>query len=273
MDIKRVTESNRKAWNEAIPIHRESREVDIKERFKEKGFICFEENEYNKLKELVPFVKKVAQLCCNNGRELLSLINMGIESGVGFDISDEAIKEAEELAEISKLKCSYIKTDVYNIGEEYYNAFDMIYISVGALNWLPDIGLFFKIASKMLKEKGYLFINEIHPFASMFACEGEKEFDINNPQKITYSYFRKEPFIQNIGIDYVGKKLYKSKPTYEFSHTLSNMLNSLIENGIRIKQFYEFADDISGVYEHLQQNMRIPLSYILIGKKEINLQG
>ena len=268
MDIKKFTEANRDAWNEVIPIHQKTREINLKERFKEKGFSCLDELEISKLQQLSLKGKKVAQLCCNNGREVLSIINMGAESAVGFDISDEAIKEARELAEISKLKCSFIRTDVYDIGEEYYDIFDLVYISIGVLNWLPDISKFFNIASKLLKKDGMLFIYEMHPVAFMFASEGEEGFDSENPLKLCYSYFKKEPLVLNKGIDYVGKTTYQSKTNYEFSHSLSDIFNSILQNGISIKEFSEYEHDISWVFEHLEKEKMLPLCYILIGKKE-----
>ena len=52
------------------------------------------------LKDLNLENKKVAHIQTNNGRELISLMRVtGADEGVGFDISDEAIKEAEELKE------------------------------------------------------------------------------------------------------------------------------------------------------------------------------
>lgn len=67
----------------------------------------------------------------------MSLINIGAESGVGFDISDEAIKEANELKEISGLNCDFIRTDVYDIDEKYNNRFDLVYISIGQFSTTP----------------------------------------------------------------------------------------------------------------------------------------
>jgi len=268
MDIKEFTEANREAWNEVIPIHQKSRSINLNNEFKKKGFSVLDEIETSLLKDIGIRGKKIAHLCCNNGRELLSLINMGAESGVGFDISDEAIKEANELKEISGLNCDFIRTDVYDIDEKYSNSFDLVYISIGAFNWLPELKRFFSIASRLLKDNGMVFIYEMHPFTNMLAAEREEALDMADPLGIQYSYFKTEPWISNNGIDYVGNSNYDAKTKYEFTHTISEVLNSLISNGINIKMFNEYSHDISACFEHVEIEGKVPLCFILIGKKD-----
>ncbi len=267
MDIKKYTEANRHSWNEVTPIHQKARKVNLKDEFKKPGFSTLDNVITSKLKELAIDGKRVAQLCCNNGRETLSLVNTGAESAVGFDISDETIKEANELAEISKLNCRFVRTDVYDIGEEYFNQFDLIYISIGALYWLPDLTRFFKISANMLKSKGSLVTYESHPFTNMLAMEVDKEFDKKDPAKIIFTYFREEPWISNDGIDYIGKTTYKSKTNYGWAYKLSDIMNAIIKGGLVIKEFYEYAHDTSTDFKNLEKDGRLPLSYILIADK------
>lgn len=268
MDIKKYTRANREAWNEVTPIHREVRKVNLKEKFKEKGFSTLDELISSKLKQIPIDGKKVAQLCCNNGRETLSMVNLGAESAVGFDISDEAIKEARELAEISGLNCRFIRTDVYDIGEEYFDTFDLIFITIGALPWLPDLDRFFDIVSKMLKKEGTLLIYEEHPFVYMLATEKDGEFDPENPMKLAFSYFREEPWIDNTGIDYIGKTVYRGKTSYSFSQKLSDVINPIIRSGMKITEFSEYNHNISDTFEHIENQKIMPLSYVLMGRKE-----
>jgi len=195
---KDITEANRKAWNQATPIHQKGRAGSLKKLFKQKGYSTLDDLITARLKDLGLKGKRVAQLCCNNGRETLSLVNLGAESAVGFDISDEAINEAKEFAEISGLNCDFVRSDVYDIGEEYYNQFDLIYISIGALSWLPDLDRFYRIVTAMLKREGLLVVYEMHPFTYLLAAEDEEGYDPDNPLKITFSYYRTEPPICSI---------------------------------------------------------------------------
>jgi len=269
MDIRKYTSANRDAWNEVAPIHQNARKEDYEELFRKKDYSTLDDIITSKLIEVELEGKHVAQLCCNNGREVLSLINMGAQYGAGFDISDEAIKEANELKKSSNLNCRFICCDVYDIDSEYHNSFDLIYISIGALPWLPDIAGFFNIVSRMLKTGGILVIYESHPINDMLACEGDKELEPDNPFKPVYSYFKDDPWIENDGIDYIGKTIYKSKTTYCFHHKLSDIFNAVIKGGIAITEFTEYPHDISNGFEHIQDKKIFPLCYILIGKKSI----
>ncbi|MED0673036.1 class I SAM-dependent methyltransferase [Aneurinibacillus aneurinilyticus] len=265
MSIKKYTEANRKAWNEVTPIHQQARNIDLKEKFSTKGFSLLDEVITEKLKEINIQDKTVAQLCCNNGIELLSIINLGAKSGTGFDISDYAIQEANELAQVSHLPCTFIRTDVYDIGKEHAGQYDLVYISIGALTWLPDLQRFFTIVSDLLKKEGMLLIYDMHPFLNMFAVKGEAEFEA--PLKVAFSYYKNDPWVSYEGIDYIGGTTYKSRPNYSFSHTLSSLLNSIMKSGIHIKEFSEYHHDISCLFGHLEEENKLPLSYILVGSK------
>jgi SAM-dependent methyltransferase len=266
MPIKKYTHANRKAWNEAHLVHREQWKVDFKELFRNSEFSTLDEIEKKKVNELNIKGKSIGQLCCNNGRELLSLMKLGASWGCGFDISDAVLRDARELARISGLNCEFVRTDVYDIGKEYFNRFDLIYLSSGALTWLPDLPKFFALIHKMLRKNGHLVIYELHPVVNMLAVEYEKDY--SDPLKITYPYFRKDPWVDNDGIDYIGKTIYRSETSYSFSQTLSEILNAVIASGISLKEFNEYPHDISGLFSAPVIEKNIPLSYMLIGKKE-----
>jgi SAM-dependent methyltransferase len=268
MDIKKITEANRLAWNEVAPIHRKARKVNLTEEFRRKSYSTLDEIVTSKLKELSIEGKDVAQLCCNNGREVLSISNLGAGSAVGFDISDEAIKEARELADVSGLSCEFVRVDVYDIGDQYHEAFGLVFVSVGALSWLPDLARFFGIVHNMLRKDGIVVIYEHHPFLYVLATEDDDEFDAKDPLKVAFSYFRKEPWISETGVDYIGKSKYKAKANYSYTQTMSDIMNSMIENGISIIELVEYPHDISEEFHHLEKlEKKLPLCYILVGRK------
>ncbi|MVO98150.1 class I SAM-dependent methyltransferase [Paenibacillus lutrae] len=265
MNIKTYTQSNREAWNEVNPIHQKHNPINLKEAFQAIGFSTLDEHITDTFRRLGLQGKRVAQLCCNNGRELLSLVNLGAQSGTGFDISDHVIEEAKELAETSGLPCTFVRTDVYDIDSTHINQYDLLYISIGALTWLPDLHKFFGIASTLLKKDGMLVIYEMHPLLNMLAMEDEPEFE--DPLKIAFSYFKSDPWIANTGIDYVGNTTYESQTNYSFSHTLASIFNAVIQSGINITEYEEHPHDISCIYDHVEKEEKLPMSYTLIGKK------
>lgn len=124
--LKKYTEANRIAWNEVMPKHQQAAKAKWDSAFMQPGFVCLSDVELDQLQRLGVKDKDVVHLCCNNGIELLSLKNLGANQCMGFDIYDEAIKEANERAERSKIECQFIRSDVYEIGAEYENLFDIV---------------------------------------------------------------------------------------------------------------------------------------------------
>ncbi|MBH5318434.1 class I SAM-dependent methyltransferase [Paenibacillus sp. GSMTC-2017] len=265
MNIKTYTESNRNAWNEVNPIHQKHNPINFKEAFRTEKFNTLDDHITQTFLKIGLEGKNVAQLCCNNGREVLSLVNLGARCGTGFDISDHCIEEAKELAEISGLPCTFIRTDVYEIDSAHVSQYDLLYISIGALTWLPDLHKFFSIASTLLKKDGRLVIYEMHPMLNMLALEDEPEYE--DPMKIAHSYYKSDPWISNSGIDYVGNTTYESQTNYSFSHTLASIINAVAQSGIHITKFEEHAHDISCIFPHLEKEAKLPMCFTLIGKK------
>jgi len=267
-DLKKYTEANRVAWNEVTPIHQKARKINFEKEFAQPGYSRLDELVSEKLKNYGIKGKRVAQLNCNNGRETLSMVSLGADSAVGFDISDEAIKEAKKLAKIAGVKCTFVRIDIYDIGEEYNNQFDLVLITIGALPWMPDLSRYFEIVSRMLKKDGTLVVYEEHPFMDMFAVEGEEGYDPDNPEKIVNSYFREDPWVNYDGIDYVGKSVYKSEVNYCFIHPLSEIINGVIKSRVEILEFNEYIHNLNSEFEELEKNQKIPMSYLLIGRKK-----
>jgi len=267
VDRQEISQANRLAWNEATVKHRKARKDTLKNAFSKPGYSTLDESITAKLLELELDGKAVAQTSCNNGREVISMVNLGAKSGVGFDISDDAIEEANELAEIAKIDCSFVRTDVYDIHEQYNNTFDLVYISIGALVWLSDLDKFFKVVARILKPGGKLLIYETHPFLYCFPAEDEPEFDSDNPLQVVYSYFRSEPWVTNDGIDYVGGTRYEAKTSYCYTQKMSDIINPIIRNGILIKELLEYDNDIDGTFGQLEKEKKVPLCYMLLGEK------
>lgn len=267
MEIKDYAERNREAWNQVTPVHQQHRKLDLKEAVQLKSFSVLDEIEITVFESLSVKQKTVAQLCCNNGSELISVVKRGAASGVGFDISDEAIKEAILLGSLSNTNCEFVRTNIYDIDSTYFDQFDIVYITIGTLGWFDDLPRFFQVVSRLLRETGYLFIYEAHPFLDMLALPQEEAYDAQAELKITYSYFRRDPFIDNNGLDYIGNTQYEAKTTYCFPHSFSTIFSSVLENNLTLLDFQEYPHDISANFKYLEKYGMLPISYILITQK------
>ncbi len=209
--------------------------------------------------------KTIAQFCCNNGRELLSMMQLNPSCGVGFDIAGNIIEQAKETARKANIvNCEFVVTNIIDIDESYYNKFDFIFFTIGAITWFNNLNILFEKVSKCLKSNGLMLINDFHPFMNMLSLPDEDGFDEKNINKITYSYFRKAPWIENNGMGYMTPQ-YESKTFTSFSHTLSDIVNSVITTGMTIKKLNEYNYDVG--LTNAYDNKGYPLSYILLAQK------
>ncbi len=261
------SQSNKEAWEEAYDHRSEGWDAkDIIKRIRDEKGTYFQDEVLEVLKTYNLKDKTVGQFCCNNGRELLSLMTFGAKEGIGFDIAENMIATANLAAEILELNCSFYAADILTLDEKYNDRFDFLIVTIGALTWFEDLTAFFAVASRCLKKGGALLVNEMHAFTNMLGVEGEDEYDPKDPKKLVHSYFKSDPWIENDGMPYLTETNYESKTFYCFSHTVATILTALSDNGFCLTKFKEFAHDISGNFEALDHS-GIPLSYLLTAVK------
>ena len=82
---------------------------------------------------------------------------------VGLDFSQPAIARAEQLRDELKLDTRFVCCNVYDAVEALKQAYDIIFISVGAICWLPDIDRWARVVRALLKPGGRLYMNEVQP--------------------------------------------------------------------------------------------------------------
>jgi uncharacterized protein YhfF len=82
---------NKEAWEEAYEHRKEGWGDNIVDYIRNKEYPFLEKVLVDELKKYDLKDKNIAQFCCNNGRELLSLMKSGAKSGTGFDIAANKI--------------------------------------------------------------------------------------------------------------------------------------------------------------------------------------
>ena len=268
MNANDYAEANRAAWNETAPIHAAQNMEALLKGFSQPGYSCLSHPfEVERLQKLDLKGKSVAQLCCNNARELLSVKNLfGAGRCVGFDISDAFLEQARSLNVAAGQNLEFVQGSVLEIGPEFTGQFDLVYVTIGALGWLPDLDAFMGVVSSLLKPGGNVFIYEMHPILDLF--DPDEETVAHHPLEIKHSYFKTDPYAESDGLDYYSGKSYESKMKYWFHHKLSDIIGGLIRHGLNITAFDEFNFDISAVFAHLAQlEPRVPMCYILEARK------
>ncbi|MCL2853155.1 MAG: class I SAM-dependent methyltransferase [Defluviitaleaceae bacterium] len=259
-------EGNKMAWEEAFENRKPNWGDENCLKLKNERLPFFNADMKNELEKIDFKNKEIAQFCCNNGRELMSAMSLGAASGVGFDIAENIIGQARDTAYKADIdNCGFVACNILDIPVSYHGRFDFIFFTIGAITWFQDLTSLFDKAAKCLKDKGLLLINDFHPLINMLPLPNEDCFDRDNLNRLTYSYFRKEPWIENTGMGYMTNE-YESRSTFtSFSHTMSDIINSLSVNGMKTVKLNEYGYDIglTDVYD----DKGFPLSFILIAEK------
>jgi len=267
MDPKAAIATNREAWNAATVHHQRARGEALREGFRDPTFTTLERGPCDVplralLASLPLLGARIAQLQCNNGRELLSLMLYGAAEGIGFDLSDAAIAQARELAAISGRNCTFVQTAIEDIGHEHDGRFDFIYISEGALAWIPDLRRYFAVVARLLVPGGRVVIYDQHPVTFMF--DGG---DPAAPLAPRRSYFDRGPFTYRGGLDYYGNTVYDGPTACEFHPTLGEILTAMAEQGLMLRQLQELPFDMVSGFRAFEEAGKLPLSFLLLAQR------
>ena len=254
------TISNKAYWNEIASVHQESYVNNLILRVSQPNFTTFDVVEQHLFEKINLSGKSVAQICCNNARELISVKKAGAGRCVGFDISDEFIKQGERLKQAAGVEIELVCSDIYDLDNSYNNQFDLLYITIGVLGWLQDLATFFTILDRLLRPGGQILVYEMHPILELF--EEDSGGTIRN------DYFNKKPYLEEGANDYMNPNAVIKSPSYWFHHPLAEILGNLIAHNFIITHFEEYAHDISNRAAFLsEQKNRPPMCFSLIAKK------
>lgn len=219
-------EINRESWNKRVDAHLKSEFYDMK------GFLngksSLNDIELNLLGDIKG--KSILHLQCHFGQDTISLGRMGAEV-IGVDLSDKAIESARQIAANTNSGTHFICCDIYDLPNHLDKQFDIVFTSYGTIGWLPDLEKWAKIISKFLKPNGQFVFVEFHPVVWMFD---------NNFAKIEYNYFNAEAIIETEQGTYADKNAEINIESVGWNHSLSEVVNSLIESGLTINSLDEY---------------------------------
>jgi ubiquinone/menaquinone biosynthesis C-methylase UbiE len=257
------TNANRIAWNEAASKHATHNNEALLEAFKDPSHVTFKGDILDTLLQVGVKDKSIIQLCCNNGRETLSLRNMGATRCVGVDAADEFLAHGEEMIKIAgaENEVELINCDVYYLPENLKGSFDIVLTTIGVLGWMPDIEAFFQVIQGLLKPDGKLVMEEMHPVLLMYDEPDSK----TGVSSIQYSYFGQQTWEETSGLDYYGGGEYESQPNYSFMHRLDEILMAGISSGLNLLSFKELDYDISFFCADLEDSpTKPPLGFVMV---------
>lgn len=257
--------ANRSAWDASAEHHRRSQRFnELRSGFAAGQYSCLDPVITGWLERIGLSGKSVAQLCCNNGREILSIENLGAGRCVGFDQSAEFLGHAAEFKAAGNLTCTFVETDIYRIPDEFSTCFDLAVVTIGVFGWMPDLAGFMGTASRLLRPGGALLVYEQHPIMNMV-----EPFDAEDPHRLVNSYFKPEPFEEQGAIVYDGTETKGGPTLYWFAHPLSDVFTACLGSGLTIEAFEEYPHNISSDEFEIYNNRpaQLPQSFVLLARK------
>lgn len=270
--MERYIDENKKWWDEIAEINFNSKMYNVKEFIDGKISLLpiIVEETKNLFKD-----KKILHLQCHFGMDSISLVRNGAKEVTGIDFSDNAIKYANYLKEqIGMEHVNFIQSDIYKLDEVLTEKYDVVFTSLGVLEWLYDLDKWGYMIQKHLKSGGIFYIFDYHPMALVFSRESRV-----NEFKVTHSYFKEDmPYRLINGSAYSNTSIKLKNIANEWQHSISELLNSLISNNLKLVSMkeYPFIDYMKFPFMEKMEDKQywyakgynLPYMFSLLMKKE-----
>ncbi len=228
--------ANHAHWDEMVGLHLGPGGYDLSDLREGRGrFNAIEEA------ELWPVDgKRVLHLQCHFGADSLKLAQRGAKV-VGLDFCPAAITAANQLAKELGLagRARFVQADLYDAPAAIAEpaAFDLVFVTWGAITWLPNIRRWAEIVAHFLKPGGSLYLAEAHPAALVF--DDAAPLADGRPGFFT-PYFSREPVLLEVTRDYVDETaVVRNATTYTWIHPLSDIISGLLMAGLTLDWFHE----------------------------------
>lgn len=179
--------------------------------------------------------KTLIHLQCNTGADTISLTKRGLKKAVGVDLANENIFYANKLKTDFKMdNMSFIESNVLELEGKINERFDIVFTSEGVLGWLPDLKKWARVVKSLLKEDGFFYVYDSHPILHIWDEDKLK----NKEFVLKYDYFNA---LADKGMEIGGyASEVKQGENYWWNHSLSDIVNALIEAGLSIEYLHEF---------------------------------
>lgn len=218
--------------------------------------------------------KRLLHLQCHMGMETMMWSRLGA-TAVGVDFSELAIGKANQLRDELRLDTRFYCANVYDTPSVVEGVFDVVFVSIGSLCWLPDISRWAQVVSQMLAPGGILYLNDGHPmFSAIDDTDAEPGFGL------CYPYLGGDRLAFDEDGSYADAEAsFTHNKFEEWIHPLGQIVTSVIEAGMQLCRLDESArcgwpalkvmrqvDEQSWVFPE-PWNGKLPVDFTLIANK------
>jgi 2-polyprenyl-3-methyl-5-hydroxy-6-metoxy-1,4-benzoquinol methylase len=244
-------ESNRRHWDELVPIHLRSEFYAGSLNALRAGRSRLHPPERE---ELLPVRgMSLLHLQCHFGLDSMSLALEGAEV-TGVDFSTTAIETATKLSKELGIPARFEVSEVTVVSEVLRQQFDIVFTSYGVLCWLPDLRRWAEVVVACLKPGGTFYIAEFHPMQqTLVIAEDDPAID---ELKIRYPYFATPApqRYEDTGTYADPTAEVKNRAEYIFPHSLGDIVTSLLDAGLRLEFLHEFPYSKSQFLPFLEES-------------------
>jgi SAM-dependent methyltransferase len=226
MDNQHFFEANRQGWNQRALVHQQSSFYDV-ENWK-RGQTSLQSIELREMGDVRG--KKLLHLQCHFGQDTLSWAREGAQV-TGCDLSDTSIDLARSLAAELNIPAQFVCCNVYDLKQHLDEQFDIVFTSYGTIGWLPDLHPWAAVIAHFLKPGGFFYMADFHPVLWMLD---------DNMEYLKYPYHNAGVIVSDQTGTYADRYADLKYTEYGWNHSLSEIINSLVGQGLRLEFLNEY---------------------------------
>lgn len=274
IDWESARRANQANWEDRVPVHEEAY-----------GLEAFDDPDHlsdvvrDDLAAISAFLPSgglsgldLCHLQCHIGTDTVSLARAGARV-TGVDFSPSALHTAGELATRLGVEATWVETDVLDARAAVVGDFDVVYTSIGTITWLDDLDRWAAQIVALLRPGGMFFIRDGHP--ALYALD-EDAVGLTT----RYPYFATGHAQQwDDDSTYAGDGRISHARTYEWPHSLSEILGALLRAGLRLLHFdegrtlpWQFSDrmvEVAGGYAWPEAERDLmPCTYTIVARRD-----
>lgn len=218
---------NRANWDARVPVHLNSKLYDIS------AFVAghdtlraYEPDEVGDVRG-----RSLLHLQCHFGLDTLSWARRGAIV-TGLDFSQPALDVAASVAtQIGATSARFVAANVYDAATALAGeTFDIVYSSVGSLQFLPDLGRWARVVADLVAPGGFCYVVEGHPLLQFVDDDG---------RTLRGDYFSRDPIMKDEGTYADPAAPLASSASVEWIHHTAEVVSALGGAGLRVEFLHE----------------------------------
>jgi SAM-dependent methyltransferase len=262
--------ANRANWDERVAVHLGSRFYDVEGWLRDRpGPRRYEAEAIGDVTGL-----RLLHLQCHFGLDTLAWARAGARV-TGLDFAPSAVVAARDIARRAGLaeRAEFVCADVYDaVGALGHAEFDVVYVTLGALCWLPSVERWAAQVGALVAPGGRFYLHDGHPLAWALAED--------RPEVVRSYYEEPEPLADDSGYTYTDAQTapMANRHQYEWNHGIGETLSALVRHGLRLEWLVEhdwtvwphfpwLVEKADGTWGAPVGGPRLPLSFSLLATR------